>query len=53
MTTTTTMATTAIQQTANFKPSVGFFISLAAIVLGCGIAAAIMLIKKRNGDGDD
>ena len=53
MTTTTTMATAVTQQAANFEPSVGFFISLAAVVLGCGIAVAIILIKKRNGDGDD
>ncbi len=53
MATTTTMATAVTQQAANFEPSVGFFISLAAVVLGCGIAVAIMLIKKRNGDGDE
>ena len=49
----TTMATAVTHQAANFEPSVGFFISLAAVVLGCGIAVAIMLIKKRNGDGDE
>ena len=53
MTTTTTLAATVAKQASNFEPSVGFFISLGAVVVGCGIAAAIMLIKKRNGDGDE